>query len=422
MSERSTASSVAIVGMAGRFPSAPDVERFWENLCAGLDGVTRFSDEDLARAGVAESLRSDPRYVGARGVIEGADLFDAGFFNVGAREAELTDPQHRVFLECAWEALEAAGLDPARYPGPVGVFAGAAHPSYLVHNLVAARVDQRPLLELVGELAALIGNDKDHLTTRVAYKLGLRGPAITVQSACSTSLVAVALACQSLLAFQCDAALAGGVSLTFPRGEGYLAQEGHILSPDGRCRAFDVSAAGTVPGEGVGVVVLKRLDDALADGDHIHAVILAAALNNDGAAKVGYTAPGVDGQVEVITTAHSLADVDASTIAPRRGPRHGHGARRSHRGRGAHARVRARRGEELSVLPREREGRRGAPQHGRGRDRAGEGRARRRARDDPAGVPLHGAQPEARPRARRLRDSLAAGPRGPRPQRLAARA
>lgn len=315
MSERSTASSVAIVGMAGRFPSAPDVERFWENLCAGLDGVTRFSDEDLARAGVAESLRSDPRYVGARGVIEGADLFDAGFFNVGAREAELTDPQHRVFLECAWEALEAAGLDPARYPGPVGVFAGAAHPSYLVHNLVAARVDQRPLLELVGELAALIGNDKDHLTTRVAYKLGLRGPAITVQSACSTSLVAVALACQSLLAFQCDAALAGGVSLTFPRGEGYLAQEGHILSPDGRCRAFDVSAAGTVPGEGVGVVVLKRLDDALADGDHIHAVILAAALNNDGAAKVGYTAPGVDGQVEVITTAHSLADVDASTIA-----------------------------------------------------------------------------------------------------------
>ncbi len=315
MSERSTAASVAIVGMAGRFPGAPDVGRFWENLCAGVDGITRFTDDELARAGVPEALRGDPRYVGARGVIEGAELFDAAFFSVGAREAELTDPQHRVFLECAWEALEAAGLDPQRYEGPVGVFAGAAHPSYLVHNLVAARVDQRPLIELVGELAALIGNDKDHLTTRVAYKLGLRGPAVTVQSACSTSLVAVALACQSLLAYQCDAALAGGVSLTFPRGEGYLAQEGHILSPDGTCRAFDASAAGTVPGEGVGVVVLKRLDDAVADGDHIHAVILAAAVNNDGAAKVGYTAPGVDGQVEVITTAHSLADVDASTIA-----------------------------------------------------------------------------------------------------------
>ncbi|WP_224245440.1 type I polyketide synthase [Hyalangium gracile] len=305
------ADAIAIIGMAGRFPGARDVESLWRSLCDGVELITRLPDASLEDAGVDAAARQRPGYVPARGLIEGVDLFDASFFGYSPREAELIDPQQRLFLECAWEALESAGYDPDRFPGPIGLFAGAGAPGYLLHH-VAPTMDTRELLD---GLATILGNDKDHLTTRVAYKLNLRGPAITVQTACSTSLVAVQLACQSLLDFQCDMALAGGVSVAFPVGTGYQPQEGHILSPDGHCRAFDAAARGTVPADGLGVVVLKRLEDALAAGDSIRAVILAAAVNNDGSKKVGYTAPSIDGQAEVIQTALALAGVDARSIS-----------------------------------------------------------------------------------------------------------
>ncbi|WP_224365090.1 type I polyketide synthase [Hyalangium versicolor] len=313
-SERGTdgaADAIAIVGMAGRFPGARDVESLWRSLCDGVELITRLSDPRLEEAGVDAAARQRPGYVSARGLIRDVDLFDASFFGYSPREAELIDPQQRLFLECAWEALESAGYDPERFEGPIGLFAGAGAPGYLLHH-VAPTLDTRELLD---GLATILGNDKDHLTTRVAYKLNLRGPAITVQTACSTSLVAVQLACQSLLDFQCDMALAGGVSVAFPVGAGYQPQEGHILSPDGHCRAFDAEARGTVPADGLGVVVLKRLEDALAAGDSIRAVILAAAVNNDGSKKVGYTAPSIDGQAEVIQTALALAGVDARSVS-----------------------------------------------------------------------------------------------------------
>ncbi|EAU69663.1 TubF protein [Stigmatella aurantiaca DW4/3-1] len=297
--------------MAGRFPGARDVDAFWRNLREGVESITRLTDAQLQAAGVSESQRRNPRYVPARGLLEGVDLFDAGFFQYSPREAELIDPQQRLFLECAWEALENAGYEAGRFPGPIGLFAGAGGAGYLLHH-VAPQSDTRELLESLG---SVLGNDKDHLTTRVAYKLNFRGPVITVQTACSTSLVAVQLACQALLDFQCDMALAGGVSVAFPLGTGYLPQDGHILSPDGHCRAFDARAQGTVPADGVGLVVLKRLEDALADGDTIRAVILGAAVNNDGASKVGYTAPSIDGQAEVIQMAQALAGVDAGSIS-----------------------------------------------------------------------------------------------------------
>jgi acyl transferase domain-containing protein/thioesterase domain-containing protein/ubiquinone/menaquinone biosynthesis C-methylase UbiE/acyl carrier protein len=301
---------VAVIGMSGRFPGAADVDRFWQNLASGVESIARLSDEDLAAAGVDPAIARDPRYVRARGLLTGVDRFDAAFFGMSPREAEITDPQHRLFLEIAWEALERAGYDPSRFPGPIGVYGGTGQDGYLLHHLAP----NRALMESLGAVSPLIGNDKDYLATRVAYKLNLRGPALTVQSACSTGLVAVQLACQSLLSYQCDLALAGGVSIAFPLGAGYEHREGHILSPDGHCRAFDARAAGTVPGDGAAVVVLKRLAEAIADGDHVHAVIRGAAVNNDGAAKVGYTAPSIDGQAEVITMAHALAQVDAGTI------------------------------------------------------------------------------------------------------------
>lgn len=302
---------IAIIGMSGRFPGAPDVDAFWRNLRAGVESITRLTDARLEASGTRESLRRDPRYVPARGLLEDVDLFDANFFRYSPREAELIDPQQRLFLETAWEALENAGYDSERFAGPIGLFAGAGQPGYLLHQ-VAPHLEVRELLESLG---AVLGNDKDHLTTRTAYKLNLRGPVVTVQTACSTSLVAVHLACQALLDFQCDMALAGGVSIAFPRDTGYLFQEGHILSSDGHCRPFDAKAQGTVPGDGVGVVVLKRLEDALAAGDTIRAVILGSAINNDGSAKVGYTAPSIDGQAEVIQLAHALADVGARSIS-----------------------------------------------------------------------------------------------------------
>ncbi len=300
--------AVAVIGMAGRFPGARSVDELWRNLIRGVESISRFSPAELAAAGVPAELAGDPRHVPAAGVLEGADLFDARLFGLTPREAALLDPQHRQFLECSWEALEDAGRDPARPGGAVGVFGGASLNTYLLENLLPGGERVRTDPQVV------ISNDKDFLTTRVSYKLDLRGPSLDVQTACSTSLVAVVLAAQSLLNFQCDLALAGGVSVREPQKAGYLFQEGGILSPDGRCRPFDAAARGTVPANGVGVVVLKRLEDALADGDRIRAVIRGAALNNDGAAKVGYTAPGVDGQAEVIALAQAVAGVRPGDI------------------------------------------------------------------------------------------------------------
>ena len=311
MSERKmSAAAIAVIGMAGRFPNARSVQEFWDNLRAGVESIERFSDADLTALGVPPALLTNPHYVKAGTALERAAEFDAAFFGVNPREAEVMDPQHRIFLETAWEALEDAGYDVDRIAVPVGVFAGASMNSYIIANLLF----NPEVLAATGAYQAMIGNDKDFLATRVSYKLNLRGPSFSVQTACSTSLVAVHLACESLLTHQCDMALAGGVSVTFPQRTGYLYQEGMILSPDGLVRPFDAKGGGIRAGEGVGLVVLKRLQDAIADGDNIRAVILGTAINNDGAQKVGYTAPSVDGQAEAIATAQSIAEVDPATI------------------------------------------------------------------------------------------------------------
>ncbi|MCC6456163.1 MAG: amino acid adenylation domain-containing protein [Caldilineaceae bacterium] len=303
--------AVAIVGLAGRFPKSKTLDAFWQNLCDGLELIAFLSDDELAAAGVDAALLADPHYVKANSFLEDADLFDADFFGFNPREAALLDPQHRLFLECAHAALENAGYDPDRYPGAIGLFAGSSASSYYAAN-VAALLEQ---MDGAGQYQAALANDKDFLTTRVSYKLNLRGPSVAVQTACSTSLVAVQMACQALFAGQCDLALAGGVSITFPQKVGYRYQEGMILSPDGHCRAFDAQAQGTIAGQGVGLVVLKPLSEALAGGDTIYAVIRGAAVNNDGAVKVGYTAPSVEGQAQVIALAQAAAGIDPATIS-----------------------------------------------------------------------------------------------------------
>jgi acyl transferase domain-containing protein len=304
---------IAVVGLAGKFPGAPNVEAYWQNLRNGVESIRHFAPEEI-EAPVA--LVQNPQYVRARGIIDGADLFDADFFAMQPREADYTDPQHRLLLETAWEALEDAGVDPERFAGAIGVFAGCSLNSYLLHNLAS---NPGFLAEfLVGQQMsahpALTGNDKDFVATRIAYKLNLRGPAMTVQCACSTSLVAVAQACQNLLGFQCDLALAGGVSVTFPQKRGYLHEEGSLVSGDGTCRPFDAAAGGTVFGDGVGLVVLKRADEALRDGDNIHAIIRGFGVNNDGSNKVSYMAPSIDGQAEAVAAAQAYAGIDVGTI------------------------------------------------------------------------------------------------------------
>ncbi|MFH8349518.1 SDR family oxidoreductase [Streptomyces sp. NPDC018045] len=301
---------IAVVGMAGRFPKARTVEEFWTHLKAGTCAVTRFDREELAARGVPAETLDDPGFVPAGYLLEDADTFDAAFFGYSPREAELMDPQHRVLLECAWAALESAGHDPARDDGLTGVYTGAGNNTYLLFNIAA----NRAAVDVMGGNQVVIGNRPDFLSTRVAYKLGLNGPALTVQTACSTSLVAVAQACQALLSYQCDTALAGGVAIDVTRRDGYHYREDGIFAPDGLCRAFDARAQGTVGGDGVGMVVLKRLQDAVADGDHIHAVIKGSAVNNDGAGRAGFSAPGAASQADVITTALANAAVEPDTV------------------------------------------------------------------------------------------------------------
>ncbi|MCL6588800.1 MAG: amino acid adenylation domain-containing protein [Firmicutes bacterium] len=298
---------VAVIGLAGRFPGASNIHEFWDNLCNGVESITRFSDAELLAAGVSPDLLDHPQFVKAWGALAGIEKFDAAFFGYNPNEAVVLDPQQRLFLEEAWHALENAGYVAEKYQGRIGVFAGAGMNTYL-RNL------QDSSGALADDYQVMISNDKDFLATRTAYKLNLEGPGITVQTACSTSLVAVHLACQSLMNGECDLALAGGVSIRLPQNSGYLYQEGMILSPDGHCRAFDRAARGTVGGNGIGVVVLKRLDDALADHDNIYAVIKGSAVNNDGAMKVGFTAPRVDGQAKVIAEAQARAGAGPETI------------------------------------------------------------------------------------------------------------
>ena len=306
---------IAIIGMAGRFPGAQSVPEFWKNQLNGVEAISHFTVDELEIPNAA-TASSSPNYVRAHSVLEDADLFDPEFFGIYPREAELMDPQHRLFLETCWVALEDGGYDPFAYSGAIGVFGGTSHATYFLSQLCTdpAFIGKFTGGYQIDNFAEMMGNQLDFLATRVSYKLNLRGPAFGLVSGCSTSLVAVSQACQSLLTYQSDMALAGGVSVTFPQKRGYNYQEGGMGSADGHCRTFDANAQGTVFGSGVGVVLLKRVEDAVRDGDQIYAVIRGFALNNDGSAKVGYTAPSVEGQARVIALAQETAGVHPDTI------------------------------------------------------------------------------------------------------------
>jgi acyl transferase domain-containing protein/acyl carrier protein len=308
MTETDYASAVALIGMSGRFPGASSVGALWDNLTAGLKGLRELTDEELSAAGADPGMLADPSYVRIGGPLADIDQFDATVFGISPRESAAMDPQHRLFLECAWEALEGGGYCPTATPGNVGVFAGCGFPDYIVQNI------QHLFAEPGGVLLIAVGNERDSLASFVSYKLGLTGPSIGVQTFCSTSMIAVHLACQSLLTYECDIALAGGAFIPLPQPAGYRYEPGGIASPDGRVRSFDAEANGTVMGSGVGAVALKRMSEAVADGDVIHAVILGSATNNDGRVRAGYTAPGVDGQAEVIELALGVAGVKPETV------------------------------------------------------------------------------------------------------------
>lgn len=300
---------IAIIGMAGRFPGAATLEAFWTNLREGVESIEFFNEEDREPGLVDAPPHRQDSLVRAAGVLEGIELFDAELFGISDREAEILDPQHRLFLECAWEAIENAGYCPGRLPGEVGVFAGCGANMYLLNLL--SRPD---IVRVLDPRQLLIANDKDYLATRLSYRLGLTGPSVTVQTACSTSLVAVHLACQSLLNRECDFALAGGVSLRIPQRAAYHYVPGGIDSRDGHCRAFDAQASGTVPGSGVGIVVMRREADAVNSRDHVRAVVCGSAVNNDGGRRAGYTAPSVSGQAAVIAEAQGVAGVAPEQI------------------------------------------------------------------------------------------------------------
>ena len=290
-----TANAIAIIGMAGHFPGANSLEQFWQNLVDGVESITFFDKQDSAEMHIDPGVLEHPDYVGAEPLLEGLDQFDASFFSFNPKQAEVLCPEVRLMLECAWEALENAGYAGDDGPGSVGVFAGSSVSNYL------AAVNRSKIIPMtLSGLETYLGNDLNYLATQISYHLNLKGPSLMVQSACSTSLVAIHVANQSLLNGECDMALAGAVNLMLPQGRGYLYQEGGIFSSDGHCKAFGADSQGTLPGSGLGLVVLKRLEDALADGDTIRAVIRGSAINNDGAVKVGYTAPSIDGQAAVV--------------------------------------------------------------------------------------------------------------------------
>lgn len=302
---------IAIIGMAIRVPGASTIEEYWENLKNGVESLRTYTDEELAARGVSAATLADPNYVKAGMPLQGYDQFDPEFFGFSPKEAAILDPQHRQFYEVAWEALERAGHPPKTFDGNIGVFAGCGMGAYFAFNLLS----NPDLVDSVGLfLLRHTGNDKDFLSTRVSYAFDLKGPSVNIQTACSTSLVATHVAVQSLLSRECDLALAGGVTIELPHGVGYHYKEGEILSPDGHCRTFDHRSKGTVFGSGVGVVVLRRLRDALEAGDHIHAVIKGSAVNNDGSTKVGYLAPSVDGQAAAVAEALAVANVSADTV------------------------------------------------------------------------------------------------------------
>jgi len=300
---------VAIIGMGGRFPGAGSVAELWRNLCDGVESITSFGAEGLDPS-LPSTLTDDPAYVRARGILQGVEMFDAAFFGIPPKEAEVMDPQHRLFLEVAWEVLEEAGYVSEDARNRIGVFGGMYNATYLQKH-VSTRPD---LVARVGEFQVMVANEKDYVTTRVAHRFNLTGPAVSVHTACSTSLVAVVQAFHGLRTHQCELALAGGAAVTCPPRSGYLYQEGAMLSPDGHTRSFDAEARGTVFSDGVSMLLLKRLKDAVADGDTIYGVIKGAAVNNDGGGKASFTAPSVDGQVAVIRAAHEVACVDPRSI------------------------------------------------------------------------------------------------------------
>lgn len=301
---------IAVIGMAGRFPGADNVKELWENLVQGKETTSFFKREELDPS-IDPDIVNDPSYVAARGIINDADKFDASFFGINPRIAELTDPQQRIFLEVAWEALEDAGYTANKYNGLIGVFAGMGNNTYFPNNIIT----RKDLIDKVGSFQVMVANEKDYIATRIAYELNLKGPGISVHTGCSTSLVGVTLAFESLKNNHCDMALAGGISITAPVNSGQVYNEGGMFSLDGHTRTFDASATGTVFSDGTGIVVLKRYRDAVADGDTIYAVIRGAAMNNDGSEKASFTAPSVEGQAAVIAMAQSLANTEPSTIS-----------------------------------------------------------------------------------------------------------
>jgi len=303
--------AIAIVGMGLRVPGARTPGQYWKNLCDGIEMVRPRTDEELLAAGETQERLQDSRYVKSSAVLEQMEYFDPEFFGLSQKEGGIMDPQHRHLLEVAWETLEDSGHLPESFEGPIGVWAGCGMGAYFTYNILSNRelVDSTGLF-----LLRHTGNDKDFLSTRISYTLNLRGPSIGVQTACSTSLVAVHYACQSLLSGECDMALAGGVTIELPHARGYMFEHGEILSPDGHCRAFDHKSAGTVFGSGAGMVALRRLEDAVADGDRIYGVIAGTAVNNDGSGKVGYLAPSVDGQSAAVAEALGVAGVPADQI------------------------------------------------------------------------------------------------------------
>ncbi len=305
-----TGFEIAVIGMAGRFPGSKNIDAFWENLKNGVESLSFLTEKEAVEAGVESQLLENPNYVRAKGgELEKKEQFDASFFGYTPAEAELMDPQFRLFHECAWNALEHAGYDSYSYEGAIGLYAGSTlNLNWHARCILTGKRDE------VGEFISNLLTNKDFLCTRVSYKLNLQGPSVVLQSACSTSLLAIHTACRALLMGECDIALAGGISVTSGDAQGYLFQEGMILSPDGHCRAFDAKAKGTVDGNGVGLVVLKRLKFALRDRDTIHAVILASSINNDGLRKVGFTAPSVEGQAAAIKATHHIAKVPSESV------------------------------------------------------------------------------------------------------------